>query len=117
MTPRVQKITAALLVVFASQASAALLSADHPDFGAGSLTLNTTQGLYWLAPSVTVGLSFVETQALLSGDARFAGFRVASLVELRAFTPLLASLTSTLQAMEHYTARKLTSRACSPCKA
>jgi len=82
MTPRVQRVTAALLVVLASDASAVLLSVDHPDFGPGSLTLNTTQGLYWLAPSVTTGLSFVETQALLSGDARFAGFRVASLVEL-----------------------------------
>jgi len=72
-----------LLLASAGTASASVLtSADHPIFGAGSITRDLTQGLDWLTPNATVGLSFVETQALLTTDPRFAGFRAATLPEL-----------------------------------
>ena len=72
-----------LLLASSATASAAVLtSADHPTFGAGSITRDPTQGLEWLTPNATVGLSFIETQALLASDPSFAGFRVATLTEL-----------------------------------
>jgi len=82
MTPPALKIAATLLAVCAFPVSAALVPVDHPVFGPKSLTHDTNQNLYWLTPIVTANLSFVTTQALLAGDVRFKGFRVATSVEL-----------------------------------
>lgn len=61
---------------------ATLSIASSPIFGSSSLTADSVQRLYWLTPNATVGLSFTEVSQLLANDARFAGFRVASLSEL-----------------------------------
>jgi len=71
-----------LLACASTGGASALSSADHPIFGAASITRDFPQGLDWLTPNATLGLSFVETQALLTNDPRFAGFRVATLSEL-----------------------------------
>jgi hypothetical protein len=71
-----------LLALTGNAALAALSSVTHPAFGPASLTLDSEQGLYWLTPNATTGLSFIEVSALLANDARFVGFRVASLSEL-----------------------------------
>jgi len=78
------RFACALLVLSLSSnaAIAALSSASHPIFGPSSLTKDPDQGLYWLTPNATVGLSFTEVSVMLSTDVRFAGFRVASLSEL-----------------------------------
>ena len=71
-----------LLASVGSAAVAGLTSVDNPIFGTGAITRDSIQGLDWLTPNATLGLSFVETQALLASDTRFAGFRVATLAEL-----------------------------------
>ena len=74
---------AAILLVLASDAAlASLSSASHPIFGSASMTKDSEQGLFWLTPTATVGLSFTEVGVLLATDTRFAGFRVANLTEL-----------------------------------
>ncbi len=71
------------IFVFASTTTyAGLLSASHPIFGPASLTNDSEQGLFWLTPNATVGLSFMDVTNLLATDSRFAGFRVATLSEL-----------------------------------
>ena len=55
---------------------------SSPVFGVNSLTFDSVQRLYWLAPSATNGLSFLEVQQLLANEPKFAGFRFASVSEL-----------------------------------
>lgn len=75
-------ISIALSIMYHGTASATLTSASSSTFGAGSLTIDTEQGLYWLTPNATIGLSYSDVQNLLMTDIRFSGFRVASLGEL-----------------------------------
>lgn len=75
-------ILIALSVMHHGTTSAALTSASSSTFGDGSLTIDTEQGLYWLTPNATIGLSYYDVQNLLMTDIRFSGFRVASLSEL-----------------------------------
>ena len=63
---------------------AALSSASHPVFGEAALTVDSEQGLAWLTPNATAGLSFLEVRNLLTSDSRFNGFRVATMTELEA---------------------------------
>lgn len=53
-----------------------------PAFGADSLTFDSSQKLYWLTPSATVGKSYNQVSELLVSDAKFSGFRFASVAEL-----------------------------------
>ena len=62
--------------------NAGLISASHPVFGDGSLTLDTDQSLYWLSPVQTVGMTYNSVMDLLANDTRYNGFRFASLAEL-----------------------------------
>jgi hypothetical protein len=55
---------------------------NSPIFGPGTITRDSDQGLEWLTPNATVGLSFIELLAALKTDSRFIGFRVATLAEL-----------------------------------
>lgn len=82
MLTLVRPLVIAVLILSSTATYAELLSASHPVFGPASLTKNSEQGLFWLTPNATVGLSFVEVTNLLATDSRFAGFRVASLSEL-----------------------------------
>ncbi|MCK6423717.1 MAG: PEP-CTERM sorting domain-containing protein [Burkholderiaceae bacterium] len=78
----VRSIVAAVLALATTVTYAGLSSASHPIFGPASLTQDTEQGLFWLTPNATVGLSFLEVSNLLATDSRFSGFRVATLQEL-----------------------------------
>lgn len=78
----VRILAIAFLVLSGTAAHAGLSSESHPIFGPASLTKDPAQGLFWLTPTATVGLSFVEVSDLLATDSRFAGFRVATLSEL-----------------------------------
>jgi hypothetical protein len=82
MTYCIAKYSLLFVAFSAAPASAALSSADHPNFGPKTLIVDAVQGLYWLTPNMTVGLSYLEVQNLLASDFRYAGFRVASLGEL-----------------------------------
>ena len=82
MTSYIAKYSVLFIAFSAPPVSAALSSADHPNFGPKTLTVDAAQSLYWLTPNITVGLSYSEVQNLLASDSRFAGFRVASLSEL-----------------------------------
>ena len=75
-------LVAALLVLFSRAAPAALSSASSSIFGPASLTQDSEQGLYWLTPTATLGLSFAQVSSLLATDPRFIGFHVASVAEL-----------------------------------
>ncbi len=74
----------AIIVLTSTSTYAGLSSASHPIFGPASLTNDSEQGLFWLTPNATVGLSFIEVTNLLATDSRFTGFRVATLSELGA---------------------------------
>jgi hypothetical protein len=78
----VRFLASAVLVLASTATNAELSSASHPIFGLASLTKDSAQGLFWLTPEATVGLSFLEVTDLLATDSRFAGFRVATLSEL-----------------------------------
>lgn len=75
-------LATALLVLASTTTHAELSSAPHSIFGPASLTRDSAQGLFWLTPSATVGLSFSEVTSLLATDSRFSGFRVATISEL-----------------------------------
>ena len=79
----IANLTMAAISFAGTAATAALSSANSPVFGQATLTRDIVQGLDWLTPNVTVGLSFDQVQNLLTTDQRFAGFRVASLGELQ----------------------------------
>jgi len=63
-------------------AKADLLQADHPLFGADSLTVDTTTGLGWLDLSFSVNLSYLQAEAETQPSANFAGFRHATVPEV-----------------------------------
>lgn len=82
MLTLVRRLFAAILVLASAATYAGLSSASHSIFGPASLTNDPGQGLVWLTPNATVGLSFMEVTNLLATDSRFAGFRVATDSEL-----------------------------------
>jgi len=61
--------------------AAALISLDSI-FGPDSVTRDSATDFEWLDLTETAGLSFLEVGALLAGDARFSGFRYATISEL-----------------------------------
>jgi len=69
---------AALFSLFTSQLSATLMSADDPQFGAGSLTVDSSTNLAWLDLSITEGNSFNEVSSQLDSGGTYSGFRFAS---------------------------------------
>jgi len=83
MTSKNFRFATATLILACCEASAMLSTASHPDFGVGSITSDSAQGLYWLSPSFTNGLSYNEITRLLLDDARFHGFRLANQSELK----------------------------------
>lgn len=82
MLTLVRSLITTILVLASTTTYAGLLSVSHPIFGPASLTKDSEQGLFWLTPNATVGLSFMEVTNFLATDSRFAGFRVATLSEL-----------------------------------
>jgi hypothetical protein len=81
LTP-VRRLFVSILFLASTAAYAGLSSASHSIFGPASLTNDPGQGLVWLTPNATVGLSFLKVTHLLATDSRFAGFRVATASEL-----------------------------------
>lgn len=63
-------------------AHADFIQVSSPSFGAGSLTFDSNQNLYWLTPNATVGRSYNQVSDMLATDAQFSGFRYATAAEL-----------------------------------
>ncbi len=70
------------LTGFSSNVQADFSRVSSQAFGPGALTSDSNQGLYWLAPSLTVGMSYSEVAGLLANDPSFSGYRYASVGEL-----------------------------------
>lgn len=70
------------LLGFSLNTQADLLQVSSPVFGAGSLAFDSSQNLYWLTPTTTVGMSYNEVSNLLATDSRYSGFRFATVAEL-----------------------------------
>ncbi len=73
-----------LCLVFSAPANAALVSQDHANWGAGSITLDTDTGLQWLDVDRSVNYSYNSMQAALGDGGSYAGFRYASQSEVEA---------------------------------
>lgn len=82
MVTKVKFFLFLLFAAFQQSANAALTSEVSSVFGGASLVRDSEQGLLWLSPSVTSGLSYVDTASLIATDSRFYGFRFATIPEL-----------------------------------
>lgn len=71
-----------VLALSAQGASALFVASSSDGFGRNSLVVDSTSGLTWLNLDVTAGLSFNAVVGLLETDARYEGFRFASLDEV-----------------------------------
>lgn len=72
----------ALLWLSGLPARANLIQADDPQFGANSLTIDTTSGLAWLDLTASAGLSYQQTLADTQPGGIFSGFRFATAQEV-----------------------------------
>ena len=84
MTKATFSILSITLVLLLSKAvtSAALVAADDPRYGAGSLTLDTSSGLAWLDLPVSSGYSYLQALAATQPGGTFGGFRFATAQEV-----------------------------------
>jgi hypothetical protein len=73
-----------ILVLLLSKAviSAALVAADDPRYGVGTLTLDTSSGLAWLDLPVSRGYSYLQALAATQPGGAFDGFRFATAQEV-----------------------------------
>lgn len=71
-----------LLAGLVSNAGAALLSLNDPQFGQDSITRDTATGLDWLDVTESQGLSFQTVQNQTAAGGTFAGFRHATRSEI-----------------------------------
>jgi len=67
-----------------SSAWAELLSANDPQFGANSLTIDTTSGLAWLDLPFSKDLSYQQMGLAIQPGGAFKGFRYATVPEVQA---------------------------------
>lgn len=70
------------ILALSLNAHADFSAVSSPAFGAGALTFDSSQNLYWLTPKATIGQSYVQVEALLATDPKFAQFRFGSIAEL-----------------------------------
>ena len=70
------------LIGLSFNAQADFIQVTSSSFGAGTLTFDESQHLYWLTPNATVGKSYSQVSELLTSDVRFSGFRFAELAEV-----------------------------------
>lgn len=68
----------ACILVLSLTTHAALMPANDPFFGDGSLTIDTSSNLAWLDLSVTAGISFNEVFSELGIDGIYSEYRFAS---------------------------------------
>lgn len=66
------------LVMVAPFSDAALVSLDDPQYGAGSITLDTNTNLEWLDISITRNRSYNEISSELNFNGEYFGFRYAT---------------------------------------
>jgi hypothetical protein len=84
MTKATLSIFSLILVLLLSKAvtSAALVEADDPRYGAGTLTLDTSSGLAWVDLPVSSGYSYLQALAATQPGGTFGGFRFATAQEV-----------------------------------
>lgn len=86
MLSKIEKIfVAAILGIFASSASAALMSADFLSSGDGLLTVDSGTGLEWLDMTQTLNQSYNSVIAGYNGYTTTYGFRYATAAEVTTF--------------------------------
>lgn len=87
MRPSLRSLALALLLIAAAlaiggQVKAAILEADHPTFGVGSLTRDTSSGLDWLDLTLSTNRSYADVASQFGAGGDFEGFRHATLGEV-----------------------------------
>ena len=75
-------VLALSILLWPSPASASLIAADDPVFGAGSVTTDTDSGLSWLDLTVSLDRSFDDVSVQFDQGGDFEGFRYASIDEI-----------------------------------
>ena len=77
-------LTMAVLILLTGwSAKGQLLQENDPQFGANSLTYDSTTGLTWLDLSFSQGLSYSQTLAAMQAGGQFDGFRFATADEVQ----------------------------------
>ena len=73
------------LLGFSGSASAAILSADHSEFGVGSITKDTDTGLEWLDVTKSTNRSYNYVSGQFDVGGEFEGWRHATSTEVMNF--------------------------------
>ncbi len=101
-----RKIVLFIVTFFAFMCTnAALISSDDINFGAGAITVDTTNGMEWLDLTFSKGFSYNELSTEIMSGGLFSGFRIATFEEIQllfteADLPTIGSLTTDFAAVD-----------------